>query len=68
MNLNFDCPVFRCCFKFQIFRLIQRINSGQTSEELFDAVKDKGITEDDFKAYLIYCTGNFYIMIKDLKI
>jgi hypothetical protein len=42
---------------FQIFRLIHRLNSKQTSDELFEAVKAHGISDDDFKAYLIYCSG-----------
>ena len=41
----------------QIFRLIHRINSSQSSQELYESVKNLGIGEDDFQAYLIYCSG-----------
>jgi hypothetical protein len=44
----------------QIFRLIHRVNTKQTSEQLFEAVKEDGITEEDFKAYLIYCSGQLH--------
>ena len=37
--------------------MIHRINIKQTADELFEAVKDKGISDEDFKAYLIYCSG-----------
>ena len=41
-----------------IFRLIHRINVAQPIEELRDAcVGKEGITEVDFKAFMVFCSG-----------
>jgi dipeptidyl-peptidase-3 len=42
-----------------IYRLIQRINHGQTTEELKASVvnDNNGITDEDFVAFLVYCSG-----------
>ncbi|TRY77858.1 hypothetical protein TCAL_11907 [Tigriopus californicus] len=41
----------------QIFRLIQRIHLGQSTEELKAAVIKAGLTEEDFQAFLVYGSG-----------
>lgn len=42
-----------------IFRLLQHINSKQDVLSLKEAVASAGVTDEEFSAYLIYCSG-FY--------
>ena len=44
----------------QIYRLIQAINNAESVAEFKErALKVEGITEEDFQAYLVYCSGIF---------
>lgn len=41
----------------QIFRLIQKLHLGQSTEELKAAAIKAGLTEEDFQAFLVYGSG-----------
>ncbi len=40
-----------------IYRLMQRINTAQATDELKAAAVKAGVSEEDFKAFLVYCSG-----------
>jgi dipeptidyl-peptidase-3 len=42
----------------QIFRLIHRLNSAEKSEELWERASRAGVSQDEFLAFLVYCSGN----------
>lgn len=41
----------------EIFRLIHRINLGQSPADLKKAALEAGVSEDDFQAFLVYGSG-----------
>ena len=40
-----------------IFRLIHRINLAEDSSKLRLRTREAGVSDEDFEAYLLYCSG-----------